>query len=870
MKAAYLALLSWSLFFCLACSDGEAEGPASILAEPESLDFGTVPVGKSKQLCVSLSNPSDAIPIAITEITLAGSSDDFSYESEVMEILPGEVHEIAVTFAPSSDGQAQAALVVENSSANEPHLEIDLSGEAFECDPRMPEGDFMIVEDIIFGLADRGQDTPAVAFDGTNYLVVWADYRGGSHSDIYCSRVDREGAVLDPGGIQISNGVDSEMDPQVAFDGTSYLVVWDQVSGTSFDIFGARISTDGTLLDPEPFALCDASEDQLLPSMAFDGTNYMVAWLDNRDFQCDIYAARVEGSGTVLDPNGFPVSVRTDLAKFPALAFGQDSYLIAWQDERHAAPCIYGARVESSGAVLDPDGFRISDSAANQTFAAVAFGGNEFLVVWEDEPDGHSDLFGARIDSSGAVLDAAPIQIALAPELQGNPTVVFDGSDFFVAWNDAREGLADIYATWVDRSGSVLDTDGMPLVQMAESQIDPSAVFDGERHLVVFSDSSAGWSDISGARVQTDGQVLDTSGIHISLAVNSQYEPNVASNGSDYLVVWSSDNTVDQKDIYGALLDRSGAMIGQESFSISTSAGDQTNPAAASDGHDYLVAWTVHGQEDRGIHGVVLDRHGQAVEPGERLLVEGSVGNAPPGILFDGSDYFMVCTRSVENGTDVLGMWIDASGELREDAVAISTGEGDNYSVSAASDGQDYLVVWTWQRTPFDPRFVVGRRVSGEGEILDMAFLPITDIWTSSQPTVAFGGEYYLVAWQDTDNRDIYAVQVTTDGEILDGAGYLGISTADGEQSHPRAHFDGERILISWEDDRDPEQTVIRGARVDPDGTFYRDFLISHTESDALDSAGCANLCGDSLVVFSGWTSQDSLNAIRIFGQYPR
>ncbi len=885
VKLAYILALV-PVPFVSSCKDAGADAAeATIQAQPGSIDFGKVPVDASKQFSVVLTNESTDSGITVSRISFStDSSEDFSYEPELadssgMEIPPGQTTVIDVKYSPSSAGNDRATLVVSNSSTNEPELEIDLTGEAFECRrDDLPDDGFMIDRDIVWGLADRGQDMPSVAFDGTNYLAVWQDKRGGRFTDIYGARVDREGTVLDPGCIRISSGVDSEQDPTIAFDGTNYLVVWDQINrgdvDTGFDIIGTRVSPEGVVLDPEYLTISDAPEDQLIESISFDGTNYLVVWLDDRDYQCDIYGARVDGDGMVLDPAGIPISAGTDYGKFPSLAFGEENFLVAWQDERHSTPCIYGARVDGSGTVLDPEGIRISQSAAFQTFSTVSFDGTNFLVIWEDEAGDHYDIYGARIDRSGVVLDVEPIAISVAPENQANPSVAFDGTDFFVTWDDSRNGLSDIYGTWIDQSGSVLFPEGVALVELEESQSAPCVVFDGNDHLVVFADNSVGWTDISGARVRKNGEVVDPSGIHLSIAVNSQYQPSVSTDGAGYLVVWSADDGRDSKDIHGALLDSNGAMIGDHSVAISNAAGDQNNPSVSSDGNTYFVAWT-SVEQDRGIHGAVLDRQGSIIKPGV-LLKEGRISNSPPGVVFDGTEYFMVWTSPEETGSGVFGMWVDTTGEAVDRlVVVISSGEGDSYRASVAFDGTDYLVVWTWQLNPFVPRFVVGRRVSGTGEILDSDFLRITDTWPSSQPAVAFGGGYYLVVWQYPDGDDIHGVRVATNGEVLDEEGYLGISTAPGEQSNPAAGFNGEKYLVTWEDGRDRADDLygtvkIHGSWVDPDpdGEFTGSFLISSGEGDAKDPAVSANLCGYSLVVSSSFTTLDAYNSIRIFGEF--
>ncbi|MBS3780522.1 MAG: hypothetical protein KGY41_09020, partial [Desulfovermiculus sp.] len=74
--------------------------------------------------------------------------------------------------------------------------------------------------------------------------------------------------------------------PAMAFDGTNYLVVWQQRSGSgpkrNSDIYAQRVSPDGNLLG-ETLVICDQEDDQTNPDVAFDGTNFLIVWEDQRN-----------------------------------------------------------------------------------------------------------------------------------------------------------------------------------------------------------------------------------------------------------------------------------------------------------------------------------------------------------------------------------------------------------------------------------------------------------------------------------------------------------------------------------------------------------------------------------------------------------
>src|SRR5436853_526054 len=106
------------------------------------------------------------------------------------------------------------------------------------------------------------QEEPSVAANGKGYFVVWADKRtyNSTEYDIYGSRVSATGEVLDPTGIPICTDAGRQTSPRVAFDGERYLVVWedDRESTTDYQlyqIYGARVSTTGTVLDANGFKI---------------------------------------------------------------------------------------------------------------------------------------------------------------------------------------------------------------------------------------------------------------------------------------------------------------------------------------------------------------------------------------------------------------------------------------------------------------------------------------------------------------------------------------------------------------------------------------------------------------------------------------
>ena len=123
---------------------------------------------------------------------------------------------------------------------------------------------------------------------------------------------------------------------------------------------------------------------------------------------------------------------------------------------------IYATRVTTAGVVLDASGIALSTATADQAKPQVAFDGTNCLVVWHDARNGSdSDIYGTRVSTAGAVLDAAGLELSADDGTQSDPALVFGAANYLVVWSDSRGGSNyDVYATRVSKAGAALDADG--------------------------------------------------------------------------------------------------------------------------------------------------------------------------------------------------------------------------------------------------------------------------------------------------------------------------------------------------------------------------------------------------------------------------
>lgn len=409
--------------------------------------------------------------------------------------------------------------------------------------------------------------------------MAWDDWRSGN-GNIYARRLDSTGAFVGS-EILVSSARGDQGYPAVAAattTGVDYFVIWQDARKTSNgEVYGAWLTTSGSVLPSAGEPLFTAVNEQHLPSAAWNGSNWLVVWQDSRNTSWDIYGVGVSPTGTVLQPNGIPISTAVNAQTRPSVAATGSSFLVAWQDLPNNTPAIRAARVSNSFQLLDANALQLASLAAGVYGPDVAGNGTNWLVVWHDLRNNAVsgvDIYGGQVTMSGTLVQPGGFAINQATGSQGGPKVAAaaTGGDYVVVWHDSRADGGDIYGTNVTTAGSVGHTSGVPIASISGTQEAPDiAARAPNSYLVVWKDyrDEIRGTTLTGTSPDGPARVLASSEVH---------SPAVSWDGSAYLLVWTQQRS--SFDIVAHYVAADASPLGTP-FDISADAGDEIYPTVA-------------------------------------------------------------------------------------------------------------------------------------------------------------------------------------------------------------------------------------------------------------------------------------------------
>jgi hypothetical protein len=385
----------------------------------------------------------------------------------------------------------------------------------------------------------------------------------------------------------------------------------------------------------------------------------------------------------------FTGSASSKAMGFP-LASDGTTYLFGLQVETSAPAVVDNVRarlVDGSGAAIGS----IIDTGRTGGVPFAAYGGGNYLMVWDDSGLSGNGLSAQLVSSAGALVGstidiARPSDVGATQLGLSNHCVTFDGTNFFIVFNTGYNGSAvDLYGVFVNTSGVRVGSI-LPISTAVEQQRDYSVAFDGTNFLVAFVD---------GRRTVSYG--VDPCTL-LSRALPS--------------------------DVYGQFVSKSsggtaGSLVGSN-FVInqSDSPKDATAPGVAFDGTNYFVSWheqtvldstCVGGSPSGGHWGV----SGQFVSPagaavGSPVTIATTAGNAThySTVAFGVNNYLIVSQvkSDTTNGWDVVGRYMDKSGAFVGAEFVIDNSALDQLFANVVYAGGKFAAVWTSLDLTIDSR----------------------------------------------------------------------------------------------------------------------------------------------------------------------
>jgi hypothetical protein len=193
-----------------------------------------------------------------------------------------------------------------------------------------------------------------------------------------------------------------------------------------------------------PRAEAPAGENGKKPAPAGKGAEAVVAWVARERGEGQVTVTRVGANGDKLAQKavtnvsraprkGAPPSEASDVA----IADTGDGYVVAWVDTRDGNAEIYAAKLDRALNKIVPDR-RITEAPGDSAEVQIAIRDKEVVLVWSDArknaDEGSGDIYLARLEASTLKKVAVEARLFASPLHSRTPQIALSGSGFMVSW----------------------------------------------------------------------------------------------------------------------------------------------------------------------------------------------------------------------------------------------------------------------------------------------------------------------------------------------------------------------------------------------------------------------------------------------------
>ncbi len=529
-------------------------------------------------------------------------------------------------------------------------------------------------------------------------------------------------------------------------------------------------------------------------------------------------------------------------------------FLVVWTDLRRRAPLlvtsdVFGARVNAAGQVLDPIGIHLPSTnvAGNQRSPRVAWGDDgpgglpgHWFVVWEDSSSG-GHIRGIKLDATGKWL----------------------GPDFAVSPPDATVGETEPDIAFNSMSGGSTG-----------------------RFLVVWNRKTADLKGGLGATTFRPDSPAGGAELSTTLAPQSSpFNPSVSAGPASigFFVVWLDVFTGSNDSIFGATVSATAAAGPVRVITSHQFMDSHLDPAIGfAPGAGWLVAWKDEppGIFTGDIHGQLVSLAGVPVgvnfpiATGSQFQAHPQVGGGSGSFA---SRFLVIYGDGRDSAPGLYGSRVDVVAGVPSvvdpNGILISgTGSSDGMAYNPVA--KNFMLAWDDRRNSTEPDIHGARVRASDGAVLDPNGKRFSGSFNrQTDAAIASCAGKYLAVWTDTrngfDTPDIYGSLTDSSVPVTILRRNIPIAVAPGKQTLPDVACNGTDFFVVWADERnvtfepDIYGTRVRasnGAVLDPAG-------IPIASVEDIQTEPAIAYLGSSAVYQVVWSDRRSGSTSDIFGK---
>jgi hypothetical protein len=429
-----------------------------------------------------------------------------------------------------------------------------------------------------------------------------------------------------------------------------------------------RVTPAGELLDSAPAVI---AYDVLRTSLAFDGSNFVVAWCGLAGDHLGMYVARIGTDGEVDAPH--LVSGDDPVGSTIGIAATAGQSLAVWSNDE----ALRAVRLDGDLAPLDLAPLTLGTDARDLD---VAVDGDGYRVASVEGHPGDYQTVTRSVSRDGVL--GAPLTL-LDGEIPSAPTIArgdLADSRRLIAWRDG--------GAWLDGAG-----EPQPVASWASSysrSFRPAVAGGADGAYAVWVDERTDYPSVHGTRLDQDGTPL-AAPTPLSIPDEITTMPAIAFDGTTYLAVWMRESVfVGSFMLEARRIGADGTLLDAEPFLVSQNGVEVSGgfSVTAGDG-EFLVTWGDAPESGAVVRGRRVGSDGQLRDATPLSLTAGPE-DSRPAAGFDGGRYLVVWQRG---GSGLVGARMSPDGSLEAPFTIDAAADGDIAPAVAAGDG-DFQVLW--------------------------------------------------------------------------------------------------------------------------------------------------------------------------------